>query len=78
MRSSTVVAIMSCSRSFEKKLATAAAAIVGVAGTAESETPLQQQLDSLGKRLALIASGVVALMFVFGLLRGDPPLSLWR
>jgi Ca2+-transporting ATPase len=43
-----------------------------LAATAEGETPLQQQLDSLGKRLALIASGVVALMFVFGLLRGDP------
>jgi Ca2+-transporting ATPase len=43
-----------------------------LAATAESATPLQQQLDSLGKRLALIASGVVALIFVFGLLRGDP------
>ncbi len=43
-----------------------------LAATSESETPLQQQLDSLGKRLALIASGVVALMFVFGLMRGDP------
>jgi Ca2+-transporting ATPase len=43
-----------------------------LAASAEGETPLQQQLDSLGKRLALIASGVVALMFVFGLMRGDP------
>jgi Ca2+-transporting ATPase len=43
-----------------------------LAETAEGETPLQQQLDSLGKRLALIASGVVALMFTFGLMRGDP------
>ena len=43
-----------------------------LAATAEGETPLQQQLDSLGKRLALIASGVVALMFAFGLMRGDP------
>jgi len=43
-----------------------------LAETAEGETPLQRQLDSLGKRLALIACGVVALMFVFGLMRGDP------
>ena len=43
-----------------------------LAATAEGETPLQRQLDSLGKRLALIACGVVALMFGFGLMRGDP------
>jgi Ca2+-transporting ATPase len=43
-----------------------------LAETAEGETPLQQQLDGLGKRLALIASFVVGLMFVMGLLRGDP------
>lgn len=40
--------------------------------TAEGETPLQRQLDSLGKRLALIACVVVATMFGFGLVRGDP------
>ncbi len=43
-----------------------------LADTAEGETPLQRQLDILGKRLALIACGVVALMFGFGLMRGDP------
>jgi Ca2+-transporting ATPase len=43
-----------------------------LAETAEGETPLQVQLDGLGKRLALIACAVVALMFVFGLMRGDP------
>lgn len=43
-----------------------------LAETAEGETPLQQQLDSLGKRLALIASVVVALMFLVGVMRGDP------
>ncbi len=43
-----------------------------LAATAEGQTPLQMQLDSLGKRLALIASIVVGLMFVFGLMRGDP------
>ena len=43
-----------------------------LAETAEGQTPLQRQLDGLGKRLAMIASGVVGLMFVMGLLRGDP------
>jgi P-type Ca2+ transporter type 2C len=38
----------------------------------ESATPLQVQLDALGKRLALIAAVVVSLIFVFGILRGDP------
>jgi len=42
-----------------------------LAQTAESATPLQVQLDALGKRLALIAGGVVGLMFIAGLLRGD-------
>ena len=43
-----------------------------LAETAEGKTPHQIQLDGLGKRLALIACAVVALMFVFGLMRGDP------
>jgi Ca2+-transporting ATPase len=43
-----------------------------LAETAEGDTPLQAQLDGLGKRLALIACAVVALMFVFGVMRGDP------
>jgi len=38
----------------------------------ESATPLQIQLDALGKRLALIAGVVVSLIFVLGILRGDP------
>lgn len=42
-----------------------------LAQTVESATPLQVQLDALGKRLALIAAVVVGLMFVAGLLRGD-------
>lgn len=42
-----------------------------LAETAESATPLQLQLDALGKRLALIAGVVVGLMFVAGVLRGD-------
>ncbi len=43
-----------------------------LAETAESQTPLQVQLDGLGKRLALIAGVVVGLMFIMGLMRGDP------
>ena len=42
-----------------------------LAETAEGETPLQTQLDSLGKRLAVIASLVVGVMFIMGLMRGD-------
>ncbi|HRP67847.1 MAG TPA: HAD-IC family P-type ATPase, partial [Thauera sp.] len=42
-----------------------------LAQTAESSTPLQIQLDVLGKRLAFIAAVVVGLMFVAGLMRGD-------
>jgi Ca2+-transporting ATPase len=41
----------------------------------ELPTPLQIQLDGLGKRLALIASVVVALIFVLGLAHGDPLLQ---
>ena len=37
----------------------------------EAPTPLQIQLDSLGKRLAAIAGVVVAIMFIKGLLRGE-------
>ena len=36
-----------------------------------SATPLQRQLDRLGKRLATIAVTVVSLLFVLGLARGD-------
>ncbi len=42
-----------------------------LAETAEGQTPLQVQLDGLGRRLAAIAGVVVGLMFVMGLLRGD-------
>ncbi len=35
-------------------------------------TPLQRQLDRLGKRLALIAVGVVCLIFVLALYQGEP------
>ncbi|MEW5943343.1 MAG: HAD-IC family P-type ATPase [Pseudomonadota bacterium] len=38
----------------------------------ETPTPLQIQLDGLGKRLAIIAGAVVTLIFAFGILRGAP------
>ena len=38
----------------------------------EAPTPLQIQLDGLGKRLALIAGVVVMIMLISGLLRGEP------
>ena len=40
--------------------------------TVESPTPLQVQLDHLGRRLALVAGTVVAFMLLAGLLRGEP------
>ncbi|WP_068807451.1 cation-translocating P-type ATPase [Thauera phenolivorans] len=42
-----------------------------LAEEAESATPLQQQLDRLGKRLAAIAGVVVGLMFAVGVARGE-------
>jgi Ca2+-transporting ATPase len=43
-----------------------------IAETRDSETPLQRQLDTLGKRLAAIAGVIVALIFVLDLTRGLP------
>ena len=40
--------------------------------TSES-TPLQKRLAQLGRALALVAVGIVALVFVLGLLRGEDP-----
>ncbi len=42
-----------------------------LAETAESATPLQLQLDALGKRLAAVAGVVVLLVFALGVARGD-------
>ncbi|MCF8176263.1 MAG: cation-translocating P-type ATPase [Burkholderiaceae bacterium] len=42
-----------------------------LAQTAESATPLQVQLDKLGKRLAAIAGVVVSFIFALGIARGD-------
>ncbi|MDF1584459.1 MAG: HAD-IC family P-type ATPase [Methyloprofundus sp.] len=38
----------------------------------DSDTPLQIQLDSLGKRLALIAVAIIGLLFMSALWRGEP------
>lgn len=43
-----------------------------IAETRDSETPLQRQLDTLGKRLAAIAGAIVALIFILDLTRGLP------
>lgn len=42
-----------------------------LAGTVESPTPLQLQLDKLGKRLAIFATSLVAVLFTISLLRGE-------
>ena len=39
----------------------------------QEQTPLQRRLDQLGKGLALASLGLVALVFVLGLLRGEDP-----
>ena len=42
-----------------------------LAGTVESPTPLQLQLDKLGKRLAIFATSLVAVLFSISLMRGE-------
>lgn len=41
----------------------------------DESTPLQRQLDSLGKRLALLALLVVVVLFVSAILRGESPID---
>lgn len=43
-----------------------------IAGAKDNETPLQRQLDTLGKRLAAIAGLIVALILALDLARGLP------
>jgi Ca2+-transporting ATPase len=45
---------------------------------ARPDTPLQVQLDDLGRKLALGAAGAAGLMFAIGLVRGLPLLMLLR
>mgnify|MGYP001809657515 CR=1 FL=1 len=58
-------------------IATGAATEMGriaglIAQLPESRTPLQDRLDGLGRRLALIAAIVVSIILVVGLARGQP------
>jgi P-type Ca2+ transporter type 2C len=53
-------------------MATEVGRLAGLLGAAETqETPLQQQLDTLGKRLAVIAGVAVLAVFAVGMLQGD-------
>ncbi|WP_081423385.1 cation-translocating P-type ATPase [Methylococcus capsulatus] len=42
------------------------------------ETPLQRQLDEMGKQLALASSGICAFVFGLGVLRGAPALQMLK
>jgi Ca2+-transporting ATPase len=44
---------------------------------AEERTPLEKKLESFGRTLVWAALGIVALLFVLGLLRGTPPMELF-
>jgi Ca2+-transporting ATPase len=44
---------------------------------AEERTPLEQKLEAFGRVLVWAALGIVALLFVLGLLRGTKPLELF-
>lgn len=55
-------------------MATELGHIASMLETARQEpTPLQKRLDHLGKRLALAALAIVAIVYVLGLLRGEDP-----
>lgn len=43
----------------------------------EQETPLQKKLDSAGKMLGLGALGICAIIFVMGILRHQPPFTMF-
>ena len=45
--------------------------------TVDSKTPLQQRLTLFGKRLALVVLAICAVIFVVGLLRGEPILVMF-
>ncbi|HWP00901.1 MAG TPA: cation-translocating P-type ATPase [Methylococcus sp.] len=43
----------------------------------ESRTPLQHRLARFGRRLALLVLAICAILFVVGLLRGEPPILMF-
>jgi len=43
----------------------------------EARTPLQQRLARFGRRLALLVLAICAILFVVGLLRGEPPMLMF-
>ncbi len=47
-----------------------------IQGVEEDQTPLQKRMDKMGKTLAIISLGVVALVFFLGLLRGENPADM--
>ncbi|MGH6959593.1 MAG: HAD-IC family P-type ATPase, partial [Dongiaceae bacterium] len=47
-----------------------------LASVGDGRTPLQQRLAQFGHRLALTALAICAIIFVAGLLRGEPPLLM--
>jgi Ca2+-transporting ATPase len=47
-------------------------------GTQRARTPLQGQLDQLGNQLVKISSGMCGGIFALGLLRGYPPLQMFK
>ncbi|MFO0450106.1 MAG: HAD-IC family P-type ATPase, partial [Pseudomonadota bacterium] len=58
-------------------MATEMGRLSGMLADAEAgPTPLQAQLDALGRKLALIAGSVIGLIFVLGLLRDEPVLQI--
>lgn len=48
-----------------------------IQGVEEDQTPLQKRMDKMGKTLALVALGIVAVVFVLGLLRGENPSEMF-
>lgn len=50
-----------------------------LADTSEApETPVQKQLNDAGTRLAILSSAVCGLVFVTGIIRGNPPLEMLK